>query len=271
MTLAAARGAGVNFRHRAHSALYGRFAFAYNSLLELNSCKCSLLVRAAVERRMRQLFLGRILASIAALIGIQVSASAAPITYTLEPASQATIFVNAGTTPLLSDGNFTTSLTGTVEIDLQAETVNSFSVEFPKNTLLTFEPGLTYGGVTSVVIDSATLFSSDPFTGMSVPLVTGLFTYVGNTAEVSGVYDIGFGPFPISYGGSSIDFQVNSFSTVVVTGQNLAGIDGSAFGETESLNIAASLTMFLAQPVTPVPEPRAAILFLVSLLVLRRR
>ena len=116
------------------------------------------------------------------------------------------------------------------------------------------------------VLVSATLSSSDPFSGTAESLISGLFAFLGSTADVSGLYSVGGGPsIPIMYGGSDISFSVNSLGVVVVTGQNLGSLDGTAFGEPEPLNIAANLTMVLGAPVA-IPEPTTASLMLLGLL-----
>jgi len=186
------------------------------------------------------------------------------MSYSLLGVSEATVFVNNGTTPLLEGGSFTTGLSGYIVIDEVAQTVESFSFNIDANTVLTFASGETYAGESSVTIESASIASSSPFTGSATPLLSGLFTFEGNTAEVNGVYSVGAGSIPISYPGSAIAFSVNSLGSVVVTAQNLGAIDGSAFGEPEPLNIASTLVMVLASPV-PIPEPGTAALLLVGL------
>ena len=209
-----------------------------------------------------------------AVILLAQPALSTPMSYPLLAASQATVFVNNGTENLLDGGSFTTGLTGSVVMDVAAETVESFSVSVTPNTALTFCGGCTYAGQSSATIVSATLSSSDPFSGTSESLISGLFTFIGSTADVSGLYSVGGGPaIPIMYGGSDISFSVNSLGVVVVTGQNLGSLDGSAFGEAEPLNIAANLTMVLGAPVA-IPEPTSASLLLLGLLGLagaRRR
>ena len=198
-------------------------------------------------------------------IGFAPSILASPMVYPVLSSSQATVFVNNGTTPLLEGGSFTTGLSGYIVIDEVAQTVESFSLNIDANTVLTFAPGQTYAGASSVTIESASIASSSLFTGSATPLLTGLFTFEGSTAEVSGVYSVGAGSIPISYPGSPIEFSVNSLSAVVVsTAQNLGAIDGTAFGEPEPLNIASTLVMVLASPV-PIPEPGTAALLLVGL------
>ena len=200
------------------------------------------------------------------VIFLAQTAASAPMSYPLLAASQATVFVNNGAANLLDGGSFTTGLTGSVVMDVAAETVQSFSVSVTPNTMLSFCTPCTYAGQSSATIVSATLSSSDPFSGTAESLISGLFTFLGSTAEVAGLYSVGGGPsIPVTYGGSEISFQVNSLGVVVVTGQNLGSIDGSGFGEPEPLNIAANLTMVLGAPVT-IPEPTTASLLLLGLL-----
>ena len=204
------------------------------------------------------------LVAVCILLGSASGVSAAPMVYPLLPSSQAVVFVNNGTETLLDGGSFTTGLSGTVVMDIGAQSVDSFAVGITPNTVINFCGICSYGGATSATIESATVSSSTPFTGSATPLVTGLFSYTAIGAEVNGVYSVGGGSIPISYGGTPITFQVNSLGTVVVTGQNLGAIDGSAFGEAEPLNIAANLTMILGTPY-PVPEPGTAVLVLLGL------
>ncbi len=199
------------------------------------------------------------------VIFLAQTAASTPMSYPLLVASQATVFVNNGTENLLDGGSFTTGLTGSVVMDVAAESVESFSVSVTPNTMLSFCTGCTYAGQSSATIVSATLSSSDPFSGTSESLISGLFTFIGSTADVSGLYSVGGGPsIPIMYGGSDISFSVNSLGQVVVTGQNLGSLAGAAFGEPEPLNISASLIMVLGAPV-PIPEPATGSLLLLGL------
>ena len=206
----------------------------------------------------------RLAGLVAAILVAGSEGRATPMSYSLLGVSEATVFVNNGTTPLLEGGSFTTGLSGYVVIDEDAQTVESFSFNIDANTVLTFASGETYAGESSVTIESASIASSSPFTGSATPLLSGLFTFEGNTAEVNGVYSVGAGSIPISYPGSAIAFSVNSLSSIVVTAQSLGAIDGSAFGEPEPLNIASTLVMVLGSPVA-IPEPGTAALLLVGL------
>ena len=206
----------------------------------------------------------RLVGLVAAILVAGSEGRATPMSYSLLGVSEATVFVNNGTTPLLEGGSFTTGLSGYVVIDEDAQTVESFSFNIDANTVLTFASGETYAGESSVTIESASIASSSPFTGSATPLLSGLFTFEGNTAEVNGVYSVGAGSIPISYPGSAIAFSVNSLSSIVVTAQSLGAIDGSAFGEPEPLNIASTLVMVLGSPVA-IPEPGTAALLLVGL------
>lgn len=194
---------------------------------------------------------------------------ATSMVYPLLPASEATVFVNNGTESLLDGGHFTTGLSGTVVMDIAAQVVESFAVSITANTLINFCGTCSYAGQTSTTIVSATISSSTPFSGSAQPLITGLFSFTASSAEVDGVYSVGGPPIAISYGGTAIEFQVNSLGTVVVTGQNLGAIDGAAFGEPEPLNIAAGLAMVLGSPYA-IPEPETALLLLLGLLGLAR-
>ena len=208
-----------------------------------------------------------------ALLGSASPSAAASMVYPLLGPSQATVFVHNGTQNLIDGGSFTTGLSGSVTMDVAARTVDSFSISITPNTVLNFCGTCTYAGQSSVTIESALISSSDPFTGTAVDLVSGLFTFTGENADVNGVYSVGAGSIPITYGGTPIEFVVNSLGTVVVTGQSLGAIDGSAFGEPEPLNVAASLTMVLGTAV-PIPEPGTAALLAMGLLGLaasRRR
>ena len=206
----------------------------------------------------------RLAGLVAAILVAGSEGRATPMSYSLLGVSEATVFVNNGTTPLLEGGSFTTGLSGYIVIDEVAQTVESFSFNIDANTVLTFASGETYAGESSVTIESASIASSSPFTGSATPLLSGLFTFEGNTAEVNGVYSVGAGSIPISYPGSAIAFSVNSLSSIVVTAQSLGAIDGSAFGEPEPLNIASTLVMVLGSPVA-IPEPGTAALLLVGL------
>ena len=105
------------------------------------------------------------------------------MSYPLLGASQATVFVNNGAANLLDGGSFTTGLTGSVVMDVAAESVESFSVSVTPNTALTFCGGCTYAGQSSATIVSATLSSSDPFSGTSESLISGLFTFLSECLD----------------------------------------------------------------------------------------
>lgn len=200
-------------------------------------------------------------------------ATALSVTYALAPSSTATLFVHNGTVNLLQGQSFTTGLSGSITLDLVTFDVSSFAISITPNTSLPFCGSCNYGGVTNATIVAATLASSTPFTGSGAAIIPGLFTFTGSSAEVDATYSVGGGaPVDISFGGTSIHFQINSLGLssayeAIVTGQNLGTISGLGFGEPEDLTISSNLTMVL------VPEPGSGTLALLGLagLAWRRR
>lgn len=197
--------------------------------------------------------------------------AAIPTTYTLAPASSATLFVNNGTANLLQGGQFTVNVTGSVTADIAANEIGAFSISIAPNSTMLFCGGCLYGGVSSTTIVAATIFSSSPFSGSGSPILPGLFTYFGQNAEIDSTYAVGGGaPIDLAFGDTPIFFQVNSLGSpsgyeAIVTGQNLGTISGAGFGEPNPLTVSSNLTLVL------VPEPGTATLLLLGLAVFALR
>jgi hypothetical protein len=198
------------------------------------------------------------------MLGLPLSASAAPITYSVNGLSSFSITVMKGVTVL---GTAVGDLTGWITLDNDAQTVDQLSVTTEPNIQLVLsEP---YGGYDNITIDTAHLWSHVGFAELAPPVVIGngyqtltgplavegfwsATDSLGVNAPVSGV--------PIMFPVQSITSIVDpSLFTVTINQVTINSLAGATFGETENLTVLANYQLATSVP-PPVPEPGTALL-----------
>ena len=198
------------------------------------------------------------------MLGLPLSASAAPITYTVGGGSSVSITVFKGVTLL---GTTVGQLTGSITLDNAAQTINDLSLTTSADMPLTLS--IPYGGYDQITINSASLNSDVGFGPLAPALPIGnAYQALSGGLNVQGSWSAtdSFGVNPASTG-VPINFAVQSVTSIVdaslftvtinqVTLNSLAGI---SFGEPENLTVVASY-LLSTSTLPPIPEPGTALL-----------
>jgi len=198
------------------------------------------------------------------LLGLPLSASAAPITYTVNALSSVSITVFKGVTML---GTAAGQLTGSITLDNAAQTVDALNVTTSPDIQLVLS--IPYGGYDQIVINSASLISDVGFGQLAPPLTIGNgYQALSGGLSVQGSWSAtdSFGVNPpqngvaINFGVQSVTSVVDaSLFTVTINQVTINSLAGASFGEIENLTVVAS---YLLSTTTPpvVPEPGTALL-----------
>jgi len=198
------------------------------------------------------------------LLGLPLSASAAPITYTVNGASSVSITVFKGVTIL---GSAFGTLTGSITLDNDAQTVDAISLTTSPNIQLVLSQ--SYGGYDQVTIDSASLTSDVGFGELAPPSTVGnAYQALSGGLSVQGAWSAtDSSNITPSQSGVPIGFAVQSVTsvideslfTVTINQVTINSLAGNAFGETENLTVVASYLLSTSSP-APIPEPGTALL-----------
>ena len=198
------------------------------------------------------------------LLGLPLSASAAPITYTVNGASSVSITVFKGVTIL---GSAFGTLTGSITLDNDAQTVDAISLTTSPN--IQFVLSTPYGGYDQITIDSASLTSDVGFGELSPPVtignayqaLTGGLSVQGawSATDSNGINAPASG-VPINFPVQSVTSLIDaSLFTVTINQVTINSLAGSTFGETENLTVVASYLLSTSSPAL-IPEPGTALL-----------
>lgn len=198
------------------------------------------------------------------LLGLPLSASAAPITYTVDGLSSVSITVFKGVTLL---GTTAGQLTGSITLDNVAQTVNALSLTTSADIQLTLST--PYGGYDQITINSASLTSDVGFGELSPPVtignayqaLTGGLSVQGawSATDSNGINAPASG-VPINFPVQSVTSLIDaSLFTVTINQVTINSLAGSTFGETENLTVVASYLLSTSSPAL-IPEPGTALL-----------
>jgi len=198
------------------------------------------------------------------LLGLPLSASAAPITYTVDGLSSVSITVFKGVTLL---GTTAGQLTGSITLDNVAQTVNALSLTTSADIQLILST--PYGGYDQITINSASLTSDVGFGELSPPVtignayqaLTGGLSVQGawSATDSNGINAPASG-VPINFPVQSVTSLIDaSLFTVTINQVTINSLAGSTFGETENLTVVASYLLSTSSPAL-IPEPGTALL-----------
>ena len=198
------------------------------------------------------------------LLGLPLSASAAPITYAVDGLSSVSITVFKGVTLL---GTTAGQLTGSITLDNVAQTVNALSLTTSADIQLTLST--PYGGYDQITINSASLNSDIGFGALAPALQIGsAYQSLAGSLNVQGSWSatdsFGVNPaetgVPINFAVQSVTSVVDaSFFTVTINQVTLNTLAGASFGEPENLTVYASY-LLSTSTLPPIPEPGTALL-----------
>lgn len=198
------------------------------------------------------------------VVGVPLSSSAAPITYTVNGLSSVSLTIFKGATML---GVTAGQLTGSITLDNDAQTVDAISLTTSPNMQLVLST--PYGGYDQITIDSASLTSDIGFGQLSPPVtignayeaLTGGLSVQGawSATDSNGINAPASG-VPINFAVQSVTSIIDaSLFTVTINQVTINSLAGSSFGETENLTVVASYLLSTSSPAL-IPEPGTALL-----------
>lgn len=191
---------------------------------------------------------------------VPATAQAAPITYAVTGGTvNLTVFNGAlpiGTT-------VSTTLSGSLTIDLVAESLDSINIVLEPNISLALST--PYGGYNSITIEAASLGVATGYSSTTIASTPLSFTISGGPLSVSGAYGASdsflVNPavtgIPITYDVPAIIAVVNSSPSIELNGVTLNALSGLDFGEPNDLTVLANI---LVTDLVVIPEPSTALL-----------
>ena len=191
---------------------------------------------------------------------IPAAAQAAPITYAVT-GGIVNLTVFNGAVPIGS--TVSTTLSGSVTIDMVAESLDSINIVLEPNIGLTLST--PYGGFDQITIESASLGVAPGYSSTTIASAPSSFTVSGGPLSVNGSYGGSDSSLvnptvtgiPITYSVPSITAVVNSSPSIELNGVTLNALSGAAFGELSDLTVLANI---LVTDLVVIPEPSTALL-----------